>query len=249
MGVRKKGLFISSGVIILIFLFQFLSSMAGNWAAGLFEYGKIDADNLFLYITVHHVVQMLPAIAVILLCSRLFSLDFGMKLRNVGLGFRYVAVFTGVIALYVLVSYVSGYALGAIGAYAFPLNTRNVLGTLGFQLLLSGPSEELLFRALPITILTCFCKQYKPVRIGKLHLPVEVIIAAVLFSAAHISWSMNPVSVSANAFQLAYALLLGLAYGVVYMKTNCILYPMLMHSISNVLMVGAGYLFATLLNP
>ena len=37
--------------------------------------------------------------------------------------------------------------------YDFPLNKNNILGTLGFQLLLSGPAEEILYRALPITML------------------------------------------------------------------------------------------------
>ena len=35
----------------------------------------------------------------------------------------------------------------------FPLTPRNIVGQLGFQLLLSGPSEELIFRAFAITML------------------------------------------------------------------------------------------------
>jgi hypothetical protein len=32
--------------------------------------------------------------------------------------------------------------------YAFPLDKRNVIGKLGFQLLLTGPAEEVVYRAL-----------------------------------------------------------------------------------------------------
>jgi hypothetical protein len=52
------------------------------------------------------------------------------------------------------------YTSGQPLTYDFTLDQRNVLGTLGFQLLLSGTSEEILYRALPITVLVpvSFCR-------------------------------------------------------------------------------------------
>jgi len=44
-------------------------------------------------------------------------------------------------------------------------------------------------------------------------------------------------------FRLLYAFVLGTINGIAYQQSRSVLYPMLMHSISNVLMVGTGYLF------
>ena len=75
---------------------------------------------------------------------------------------------------------------------------------------------------------------------------MEVIIAALLFAIAHIKWALSPFVISVNYFQLFYAFILGVAYGVAYQRSGSIVYPALMHSVSNVLMVGIGYLLTVL---
>ena len=142
----------------------------------------------------------------------------------------------GCVTVYALLSYIIGYSLNRIQPYPYDLNLKNVTGTLGFQLFLSGPSEEVLFRALPICVLLSVvpCK-------GS-HWPA-ITIAAVLFSAAHISWSIQPFAVSYSIPQLITALIYGLAYGFVFVKTKNVIYPMMMHSCSNLIMVGLGYIF------
>lgn len=64
------------------------------------------------------------------------------------------------------------------------------------------------------------------------------------FSLAHIRWSLFPISVSFSCFQLAYAFILGIAYGITFLKSRSVLYPAVMHGMSNFVMVGAGYMFA-----
>lgn len=103
------------------------------------------------------------------------------------------------------------YTSGQPLTYDFTLDQRNVLGTLGFQLLLSGTSEEILYRALPITVLV-----------------------------------LSPFAADANISQLFYAFAIGSVQGMAYQESRSVLYPVLMHSVSNVLMVGVGYLFAVL---
>lgn len=127
--------------------------------------------------------------------------------------------------------------------YAFPLDGRNVIGTLGFQLFLSGPAEEVVFRALPITMLTYAFGRSIPI---KSNVTLEVILASVLFSFAHINWFLRPFVFEVDYFRLFYSFVLGTIQGVVYQRSKSILYPMLMHSFSNVLMVGSGYLFTAL---
>ncbi|PKM87786.1 MAG: hypothetical protein CVU87_08965, partial [Firmicutes bacterium HGW-Firmicutes-12] len=77
---------------------------------------------------------------------------------------------------------------------------------------------------------------------GKITL--EVILASVLFSFAHINWSLSPFVFDVDFFRIFYAFVLGIIQGVVYQRSKSILYPILMHSFSNALMVGVGYLFA-----
>ena len=76
---------------------------------------------------------------------------------------------------------------------------------------------------------------------------LAIIIASMLFSIAHIKWTILPFAVSLSWFQLIYAFLLGLIYGVTYIKSKSIIYPMLMHGLSNFLMVGVGYMFAIMM--
>jgi len=127
--------------------------------------------------------------------------------------------------------------------YAFPLDGRNIIGTLGFQLLLSGPAEEVVYRALPIVLLT---RSFgKSVTIGG-SVTLEVLLASLLFSFAHANWSLIPFTFKADSFQIIYAFVLGTIQGIAYQRSRSILYPVLMHSISNVLMVGGGYVFTAL---
>lgn len=140
------------------------------------------------------------------------------------------------------ITYAVRYFGNQIIQYDYPLNAKNVLGTLGFQLLLSGPSEEVLFRALPIGVLAFLNESNKERRFTKLNISLEVIIAAVLFSIAHIKWTVSPFSISMNILQLIYCFVLGIADGKAYQESGSVIYPMMMHSISNVITVGLGYI-------
>ncbi len=121
---------------------------------------------------------------------------------------------------------------------------RNIAGQLGFQLLLSGPSEELIFRAFAITMLALSANG---VVVGKPiftvlggDLSVANLIAAVIFGLAHVRFSFAPFSMSYSTFQVIYATVLGLFYCVCYERSKSMIYPMLMHSISNVVAVSVS---------
>ncbi len=101
--------------------------------------------------------------------------------------------------------------------------------------MLSGPSEELIFRGFAITMLALVIKG----RIFKNQVSWTNIIAAAIFGVAHVKFSFAPFEASYSMFQVIYAIVLGLFYGDCYEKTKSVLYPMIMHSISNVVMVGA----------
>jgi len=132
---NQTGVFIMS--VILVFVFQQMASKIGGFAADLFDYSSMDPDNAYLWITVHHIVQMVFASLAILLLRKKLGLDFGLKIKADQAGTRYLLVFLSAIIGYVMISYLAGYASHRIALDSYELNPRNVLGTMGFQLLLS----------------------------------------------------------------------------------------------------------------
>lgn len=240
----KNQPFIGCLAFIALFLIQVLAGKSGWVVADLFSYDSVDPDHLFARLSVHHIVQMLIALAIITVLSKLIKADFGFHLGDRKEGLRYFLVFTAVIALIALIYHILMYVTGQAQAYGFPLTQKNLLGTLGFQLFLSGTSEEVLYRALPVTVFVYVFG--RNIRI-KWDITLEVVLASFLFTAAHIKWSLLPFSIDFIPSQLFYAFAMGVVNGIVYQQSRSILYPMLMHSISNVLMVGTGYLFAVLL--
>ena len=121
--------------LIALFLVQVLAGKSGWVVADLFSYDSFDPDHLFARLSVHHIVQMLIALAVISVLSKLIKTDFGFRIGDGKKGLRYFLIFTAVIALIALIYHILMYALDQAQAYDVPLTKKNVLGTLGFQLL------------------------------------------------------------------------------------------------------------------
>lgn len=226
---------------MILFVVQTFASKFGGVIADLFDYRMIDKDGIFMRVSVHHIVQMIIALLIINIIGKTKKLNFRLKPKVNKKGVVYTGIFTVVIFIYVFISYIIGYKYNTIVPYEYELNMTNILGSLGFQLILSGTSEEILFRALPITVIGVFLceEEEKDDRLA-------IIITSMLFSVAHIKWTIFTLTVSFSWFQLIYAFVLGLIYGVTYIKSKSIIYPMLMHGLSNFLMVGVGYLFAVM---
>lgn len=234
----------SIATFVILLGMQVYLGKAGHFFANALSYQQIDPYDIFARISVHHIVQMIIALVIIAVLSKLLKIDFYMKLGDVGKGTQYVAIFTAIFAIISIIFHILMYVNNQLPAYAFPLDTRNVLGTLGFQLLLSGTSEEIVFRALPIAMLVYAFGKSIPI---KWHITLEIILASFLFSLAHIRWSLIPFYFEVDFQRQLYSFVMGIIQGVVYQRSRSILYPMLIHSLSNVLMVGTGYLFIALL--
>ena len=229
---------------ILLLFFQIVLGKAGHLIAAIIPYQQIDPFGSFAEISIHHAVQLCIAMPIILVLRNLLDLNFYFQLGDKEKGIKSLTIFTAAFAVIAVAQHTIMAVNNQLPDYAFPLDARNIIGTLGFQLLLSGPAEEVVFRALPITLLTYSFG--KSVAI-KGYFTLEVILASVLFSFAHINWSLRPPVFEMDCFQLLYSFALGTIQGIVYQRSKSILYPMLMHSFSNVLMVGCGYLFKALL--
>lgn len=100
----------------------------------------------------------------------------------------YTAAFAGV----TLICHVLMLVSKTLPVYDFPLNRASILGTLGFQLFLSGPVEEILFKAIPITVLVrVWGKNIETKRA----ITLETVIAVFLFTAAHTKPSLSQFSI------------------------------------------------------
>jgi membrane protease YdiL (CAAX protease family) len=230
---------------LLLFGMQLILGKVGYLIAGMIPYQQIDTFDSFARISIHHAVQLFIGMSIILVLSKWLKLDFYFQLGDKKKGMKSLTIFT---VSFIVISVIQ-HSLMAMNnqlpVYAFPLDTRNVLGNLGFQLILSGPTEEIVYRALPIILLSsAFGRSIKI----KGWFTLEVMLSSVLFAFAHIKWSLAPLTFEASYFQIMYSFVLGTIQGIVYQRSRSILYPVLMHSFSNVLMVGGGYLFTAWLS-
>lgn len=241
--IKRSRTALGAITFVLLLVGQILLGKVGTYIADLIPHQQIDPFNSFAGISIHHVVMLIIGVLLILALSKLLKLDFNFQLGDKKNGIKSLTLFTAAFFVISVAQHTFMVLNDQLPAYAFPLDGRNVLGTLGFQLLLSGPAEEVVYRALPIIILTyAFGESIKI----KGSFTLEVILASILFAFAHVKWSLIPFTFEANYFQLLYAFALGTIQGIVYQKSKSILYPMLMHSFSNVLMVGGGYVFTAL---
>lgn len=230
-----------AATLIGLFVIQRATGKLGWAVADWFQWEKIDPDQSFTRLSMHHLVQMILVAALIWILKRFIQKEFGFQTGDVRTGGRIVLIFSLSITGIALAYHLLMQRIGNLPVYAYPLSVRNVLGSLGFQLLICGPSEEIVYRALPVTLLLSVFG--RSIRITE-DISLEVVLTALLFAAAHVSWSGFPASVREwNLFPLLYAFAMGVLNGAVYQKTRSILYPMAMHSISNFVMVGTGYLF------
>jgi len=247
--IKRNSIFRNITTVLLLLLFLQFAPAAGRFVANRFTFDAIDAYGLFAWASVHHVVQMLLAIIAIVIIAKVLKLDFGFGLGDKKAGMGFVLDITKAALVFALIWHLGAQILGNFRTPDHPLNFTNIAGQLGFMLLLTGPSEEVLFRALPIIVLVWSFRESKSIiRIKELDISLENIIAALLFTLAHVHWSLNPFSISASWVQLILSMVLGLWYGVAYKKSKSILYPMAMHSIWNVIMVGARYIHLALLS-
>lgn len=224
-------------IMMLLFVALLLLGLPilSGYIADILFLESFDPDGAFLWISIHHIAQMIMFVLLILIIKRVRpELDFGFNIKEKKKGFKYVGIFTIGFIIYTAIGITMTYFNGAFVPYAKELSFRNVFGYLGFQLFLSGPSEEILFRAFGMTMLGLVFKK----RILKNKLSLNNLLIAMIFGLAHIGIYFSPFELRFDIFQLFYAFGLGLIYGDCYEKTGSVVYPMMIHSISNLIAVG-----------
>jgi membrane protease YdiL (CAAX protease family) len=232
--------------VVLVFLVAIMllgiPIIAGR-IANQFPNRTLDPDGSFWWISVHHIAQALLFIPFFLIAKRLNpQIDFNLRVGDSKKGWQYIWRFSVFFLVYTIIGYIIAFATDSFQPFKFDINANNVIGYLGFQLFLSGPSEELIFRAFAIGVIGFLI----PGKLLKGKVSIANIIAALIFGLAHVSIFFSPFRLSYSLFQVIYAIALGLIYGYSYEKTKSVIYPMIMHSISNVIAVGATILVTVL---
>ena len=226
-------------------------------AADQFHYAGLDPDAAFAWLSVRHIVQGLIFLVLMLIISRVSGIRFGFGWGDRQVGWLYVRIFALVFLGYTVVSLIIIFLTRSFQGFQYPLTPRNIIGHLGFQALLTGPSEELIFRAFAMTMLSLMISGSVVsagsgfgrviLKIFGSEISIVNLIAAVIFGLAHVRFTFNPFSASYSTGQVIYATMLGLIYGVSYERSGSMIYPMMMHSISNVVAVSVSIIASLLI--
>jgi membrane protease YdiL (CAAX protease family) len=228
-------------VFVAIELIPYISAQLTNSLNSIIQY--YDKDGVFLWISFHHIFQLLLTI----LAMKFY---FGSRLTDWGFNLNEIKKAPKIIALFVffyLIIEIAGtlffYMLGGSKepTFGYPQTFQNIIGYYSFQAFLSGTCEEPLFRGFVITVLVLSWKG--KIKLGKTEFTTAGIIAAFLFAFAHISFSIFPFQIyQLYVLQLITAFGLGLLYAVIFQKTKSLLIPILLHNLSNVIAISMPYM-------
>lgn len=224
----------------IIFLYQNIIDKIGWRIAFLFNISALDKDDVFVAVSIHHIFMLVLSLIVITFLHRSKNFDFKIKPESDKTGVKYTIIYLIAVLIYYIFVYFISIMTNSIGTYDYELNAVNVIGTLGFQLFLSGPVEEIVFRTLPIV---CFQSVYK--KDDKAFDILVMFLTSMLFVYGHINFN---VPLFSQLFTFLYVFINGMVYAFAFIRTKSVIYPMIMHSISNFISVGGCYLYMYLSN-
>ena len=230
-------------VLILLVVILLGSPILARSITNLFDFSTIDPDGVFMWLSIRHVLQALIVLVLIGIITKFFPVKFNLGLGNTKIGLRYLKRFVGIFFVYTMIAFLIILLFGQFEVFPYPMNVRNISGYLAFQLFLSGPSEELIFRAFAITIFSTFIINK---RINH-RLSYANLFGMLIFGIAHVSISLSPISFEYSIPQILLSVGLGYFYGDCYEKSKSVIYPMIMHSYTNVLMVGIAILLSIII--
>ena len=183
-----------------------------------------------LWLYIHHMIQMILALVVIILpIWKKSFFEWGFNINEKAWSLRTVLKF-GI--GWFIIQTIMILVLRTPSPISYSLNFKNIVGDLVFDFVLTGISEEILFRALAIGILIKSWK--RKVKILGFEISTAGFIAAILFSLAHIGFTIYPFQITyVQPMQLAFAFGLGIFYAVMFEKTGSLLGPILAHGASD----------------
>ena len=200
----------------------------------------------WVQVTDHHFWQLVLALIAIFVLSRGHLGLWGFNLQNSDESLHITRRFCYYYGIYFVgVSILLQLFVIGPPPLDHPWLADHILGRLAFGFLFVGLSEEILFRGLIHSYLAKFWTGVWSWRGYKM--PVAGIIAALIFTLAHIGLRLSPFTV-AHFFlpQLVQAFVLGLFYSWAYHRTGRLLAPILTHNFSDGVLWLGEYLVIAL---
>ena len=197
-------------------------------------------EHFWIRMHIHHLNQMLLAVLSVAIILKGKLKDYGLNLLNWNLSKKYILWFFLIYGGFTVINLLPNFLEGQPESPGFSLTTYNIIGWFSFQALMSGTSEEIFFRGLLQTFLN---KAWEgSVKIIKISTPKAGIIAAIIFTFAHMEINFTPFIVNYNIPQLVVAFILGIFYSIAYDRTKSLIAPIITHNYANLIMYFVGYL-------
>lgn len=230
-------------LLLFVFLVIEFSPWVGTHLADAFNPYLVflDPEKVFTWGILHHLFQMLIPLAIMIIWPGRSLRDWGFQWGDYKKGIKWIFWFSIIWSgIYIVLTIINIVYHNTPAVYYDVTNTRNFIGELSFRGLVVGLSEETLFRAFPITILILYWS--RKVSVFGFKVSHAGIIAMIFFCYAHIGYHLYPFEIyHFNILQLITAAGLGLLYAIVFENTQSIVYPAIIHSISDVLPVVSLY--------
>ena len=242
--IWKKVLVLFVTVLALFLLTEIFSEFSMFLASQIYLiFQHIDPNGSFLLISIHHIFQAIFALVFIGVIKKIMNKnwsDFGFNTNEWRFAIKRVlqfcAIWFGVQSIIAVSMILSG---SSPVPFHFPLTGRNFVGYFLFQVLLSGTSEEILFRAMVI-----FPMLFVGKRAGlsdKTNSIIAVVVSILIFMLAHVNFSFNPFMVTNfNFMQQLTVITFGSFYAYLLLKTRSLIGSMLAHNWLNGVIVLIG---------
>ena len=208
----------------------------------------LDPDDAFLRHTIHHILQLTLTLVLMRVFLKAPLRSWGLNLRNWQASLRTVLWFCLIWTAVSAATSLAAVAAGAVPAVGHPLTAQNVVGSLAFQLLLSGTSEEALFRGFAMTLLAVSWKGSFHVR--STTFSASALLATLIFMLGHVDVDLLTLTVTrVDPVQQILAMCLGLFYAVTFERTGSLMAPMVMHGCTNFVSTASLYAMHLLVGP
>lgn len=210
-------------------------------------YMSIDPYGLYWYISLHHIFQLLLSGGLILFLSYTFKKRFDFFLRIPNNIKKSIQISLYFVLAWMIIQFGVGYALVSTGTvdstFSYPLNASTLVGQYLFQIVLSGTSEELMYRALIIGILNAYLIKTSLSTSNKVIL--IYLLNLIPFIVGHIPYQLNPFIVySPNLLQILTVIIFGLFYTYLVLKFDSIIPSMIVHGLLNAVIISSGFILS-----
>ncbi|GGF28672.1 hypothetical protein GCM10010954_29680 [Halobacillus andaensis] len=231
MNNRVKGLAAIGFMLVIYYGIKFIAVNAALYDFLPINGKEIDMD--WIRKMEHHFIQLLLAILLIVIFSRGKIQKWGFNFYNFKLSIKILKKFIFYYVVYfILISLMIQFFFYPDPSLNYSLTPINALGHLSFMWLVSGTSEEILFRGLIQTFLAVYLTNVYKIR--GIELPLAGVVAALIFTLAHFHFSLFPFEViHYNIPQLIMAFVLGIFYSITFHYTRSLLAPIIAHNLSN----------------